>query len=441
MTFMKPLQIALRMSPASGTASVRRPARERTRLMDALRGLLASWVVLHHIVLASGFDQTVYPWRLFAHHGQEPVLVFFILSGFAITKSLGARPQRWSSFLIARFWRIYPVYVVALAIGVGAWWSADDRGSALLVDLDRLRIAAWAPDEGTPRALHFLLHLFQVHGVVPSAWLPHVDTSLVAPAWSLSTEFQFYVIAPLLCLILLRDQRGNTLVLALVLTIAVIWPNFIDVPAVSPANVLRYMDLFVLGMIGAVTLSSGLLGRLGYTLAAITVAAASLHTGRVIVATAVFVWLLFWWPSTLAAVERLLDTKAGRLCLFVGALSFPLYIIHYPLARLLLIATTELVPGNRAVFLVVWALATVALSYVGAALLHRYVEVPGTRYGKRIAERRESRLRSAGQGYAHGLRQLAEAGLAGADNADVSAPTGPSRASPRRLHSSYRTVI
>jgi peptidoglycan/LPS O-acetylase OafA/YrhL len=424
MTYMKPLQIPSGTSPASGTPSVRRLSRDRTRLMDALRGLLASWVVLHHVVIASGFDQNVYPWRLFAHHGQEPVLVFFILSGFAITKSLGARPQRWLSFLIARLWRIYPVYVVALAIGVGAWWYADDRGGALLVDLGRLQIVGWAPDEGSPRALHFLLHLFQLHGVVPSAWLPHVDTSLVAPAWSLSTEFQFYVIAPLLCLVLLREPRGNQLVLALVLTIAVIWPNFIDVTAISPANVLRYLDLFVLGMIGAIALSNGLLGKLGYTLAAVIVAAASLHSGRVIVATAVCVWLLFWWPSTLATVERLLDTQAGRLCLFVGALSFPLYIIHFPLARLLLIATTDLVPDNRGVFLVVWASATVALSYVGAALLHRYVEVPGTRYGKRIAERRDSRLRNASHGNAHGLRQLAEARLGPPENAVVSAPTG-----------------
>ncbi len=400
-------------------------SQDRTRLMDVLRGLLAGWVVLHHIVLASGFDQTVYPWRLLAHHGQKSVLVFFILSGFAITKSLAVRPQRWSSFLIARLWRIYPVYLAALAIGAGVWWYADYRGGALFVDLSRLGIEAWAPEEGSPRWLHTLLHLFQLHGVVPSAWLPHVDTSLVAPAWSLSTEFQFYVIAPLLCLVLLHRSGSNRLALVLVMTMAVIWPNFIDAQAISPANVLRYIDLFVLGMIGAIALGSGLFGKLGYSLAAIIVAAASLYSGRVIVATAVFVWLLFWWPSTLAAVERLLDTHVGRLGLFMGALSFPLYLIHYPLARLLLIATTDLVPDNRWVFLATWAFATVASSYIGAALLHRYVEMPGTRYGKRIAERRETGHRRASQGHVPGLRELAEARLRPPGNAEASAPTGP----------------
>ena len=366
-------------------------SRDRTYLMDVLRGLLASWVVLHHIVLSSGFDPNVYPWRLFTHHGQEPVLVLFILSGFAITKSLYGRPQRWSSFLIARFWRIYPVYFVALAIGAGAWWYADYRGSALFVDLGRLQITPWAPEEGSPRWLHILLHLFQLHGVVPSLWLPHADTSLVAPAWSLSTEFQFYVIAPLLCLVLLHKRVGNTPAIALLIVIAVIWPNFVNDPSISPANILRYIDLFVLGMIGAIAHQSGILGKLGYCLSAIVVVAASLQSGRVIVATAVFVWLLFWWPSTIATVERLVDTWVGRLCLFVGALSFPLYIIHYPMARLLLIAMTDLLPENRWVFLAVWAPVTIALSYIGASLLHRYAEVPATRYGRRIAERRESR--------------------------------------------------
>ena len=91
-------------------------AQSRTRLLDVLRGLLAIWVVLHHIVLFGGFNPHVYPWRLLAHHGQEAVAVFFILSGFAITKSLYARPQHLTSFLIARFWRIYPVYLIALVI-------------------------------------------------------------------------------------------------------------------------------------------------------------------------------------------------------------------------------------------------------------------------------------------------------------------------------------
>ncbi len=92
---------------------------------------------------------------------------------------------------------------------------------------------------------------------------------------------------------------------ALVMTIAVIWPNSIDARAISPANVLRDIDLFVPGMIGAIAL------------------------GGVIVATAVSVWFLFRWPSTQIAVERLLDTRAGHLRLFIEALSFSLYLMHY----------------------------------------------------------------------------------------------------------------
>lgn len=366
-------------------------SRDRAYLMDVLRGLLASWVVLHHIVLSSGTNLDAYPWRLFAHHGQEAVLVFFMLSGFAIMKSLYAQPQRWLSFLIARFWRIYPVYLIALIVGIGAWVYADYRADALFSHLSGLGIAPWPPTDVSPGWLHILLHLFQLQGMVPSAWLPHADTTLVAPAWSLSTEFQFYAIAPALFLLLAQARSGNASVIALMLVVAVILSNLINNPSIAPANVLHYIDLFVFGMIGAIAHQSQRFGKFAYCLSAVVVAAGGLLSGRGIVATAVSVWMLFWWLSTLAPVERLTDTKVGRICLLIGALSFPLYLIHYPLSWLLLIAATDLLPENRMAVLALWVPIALTSSYIAALLLHRYVEVPATRYGKRTAKRREMR--------------------------------------------------
>ena len=49
--------MTLRLSPCQTKAAV--AGRDRARLMDVLRGLLASWVVLHHVVLIGGFDAAV----------------------------------------------------------------------------------------------------------------------------------------------------------------------------------------------------------------------------------------------------------------------------------------------------------------------------------------------------------------------------------------------
>jgi peptidoglycan/LPS O-acetylase OafA/YrhL len=379
-------------SALSETGKTAKASRNRTFLMDVLRGLLASWVVLHHIVLAAGFDPDRYPWRLLAHHGQEAVLVFFILSGFAIAKSLQAWPQHWSSFLVARFWRIYPVYLIALAIGAAVCGLSASLGIGWFADLGRAGFEAWDPNEGSPRWLHVLLHLTQLHGVVPAAWLPHADTSLVAPAWSLSTEFQFYAIAPALSLLLLRRVAGVRPMLPALLLLAALVANVAIVPAVAPASLLRYLDLFVLGIAGAVLHTSNRRGKLLYCLLAVVVAAAGWYGGRIIVANAVLVWLLFWVASTVAPA-RMTETRIGAFGLFVGALSYPLYLIHYPLMRLSLIAARGLWPDDRAIFLAAWIPASILLSYVAAFLLHHFVELRGTRFGKQVAMRCEMRGR------------------------------------------------
>ena len=370
---------------------VRTKGDDRTRLLDVLRGLLATWVVLHHVVLIGGFSPDIYPWRVFIHHGQEPVLVFFALSGFAISRSLWTRPQRWLSFLIARFWRIYPVYLVAMAIGI-AVTVYGARQPALFTDLGALQILPWQADEGIPRTAHILLHLGQLHGLVPSQWLPHVDTSIVAPGWSLSTEFQFYALAPLLSVVLLRPWVNGNRLPALALLIVGLWPYFHSNSWIAPANILRYLDLFILGMIGAVMHDGLRRDRFGYSLLVFMVAVAGWHSRQIIVVTAVGVWLASWWCATLPTVNEWIDTRFGQLWLFVGALSFPLYILHYPVARLLLIAGAAVLPADRAIFLTAWMPATVVVSFAGAAALHRYAELPGTRYGKQLAARRERRV-------------------------------------------------
>jgi peptidoglycan/LPS O-acetylase OafA/YrhL len=360
--------------------------------------------VLRHIVLFSGVDQNAYSWRVLAHHGQEAVAVFFILSGYAITKSLSSRPQHLSSFLIARFWRIYPVYLVGLAIGIGVWCYVQLRGGEVFADLSQMHLETWDQQEGTPLWLHTSLHLFQLHGVVPSSWLPHADTSLVAPAWSLATEFQFYLIAPLLFIVLENARQANRLLPVSLLLVALIWANCANGSLVSPANILRYVDLFVLGMLGAMAHEYRFVGKLSYSLGGLVVAASSLQIGRLVVATAVVVWLLFWWLSATAWVERSLDTRLGRLGRLAGAFSYPLYLIHYPLARLLLLMIGDLLPGGRQLFLVVWIPATLALSYGGALLLHRYAEIPGTRYGKHLADRYAQRLGASHASFSQMMR-------------------------------------
>src|SRR5690348_9655804 len=165
----------------------------RLTCLDGLRGLLALYVMLSHTLpfaaiprwLASPFS-----------HGGAAVDVFFILSGLVIVQSLGSYRYQRAPFLIARVARIYPVFLVVFAIAVlvqplpipAMPWIAPD-GQARFI---------WS--EGWPRdwPIGIASHLTMTHGLFPDGVAPDAWVGFLGAAWSLSTEWQFYLLAALI---------------------------------------------------------------------------------------------------------------------------------------------------------------------------------------------------------------------------------------------------
>lgn len=88
-----------------------------------MRGCLALWVVVAHAVCWVGWADlfTTGAWgRIWSHFAdaQDAVGVFIILSGFAIWNLLSTSQQSWRQFMVGRIFRLYPVYPVALALGI-----------------------------------------------------------------------------------------------------------------------------------------------------------------------------------------------------------------------------------------------------------------------------------------------------------------------------------
>ena len=123
-----------------------------------------------------------------------------ILSGFVITHLLTNRKDSYSKYLSRRLCRIYPVYFVALTLAIILFY---------------LGMPVYKIKEGAGW-IHYLLPLSLFQGFVPNSLLMEGSRALFHPAWSLSVEFQFYLIAPfLLAAVTGRSGRNGLFLLAI----------------------------------------------------------------------------------------------------------------------------------------------------------------------------------------------------------------------------------
>ncbi len=192
--------------------------RTRNDGIDLLRGLSILFVVVHHLALkfrlplGPSLLGDVLPERIvkgISFNGYEAVFVFFVISGFVITRrslerygSLDA--MRWRHFYAMRAVRIFPLLLLLLAVlsvmhllGVPTF-VINKPGQSLA--------------GAVTSALTMTLNWYEGR----TNWLPGGWDVL----WSLSIEECFYLAFPLLCLLL----RGPWRVLALVaLAVSLPW--------------------------------------------------------------------------------------------------------------------------------------------------------------------------------------------------------------------------
>jgi peptidoglycan/LPS O-acetylase OafA/YrhL len=162
---------------AAGGAAVR-PSRyaggRRIVFLDCVRGVAASIVVLEHFfglhgqhaTGAGAAPGTLSRWSVeYLSLGRIGVVAFFLVSGYVIPLSLERQSQR--TFWIRRFFRLYPVYWLAVAAYIAVSWNA-------------------LTDAGSLSAQRVALNVLMVQGAIGVV-------SLLPPGWTLGIELVFYV--------------------------------------------------------------------------------------------------------------------------------------------------------------------------------------------------------------------------------------------------------
>ena len=157
--------------------------------VDGLRGFCLLLVYLHHSwVYGLPAGSFLDPHSIFeglVRNGWIGVTFFFTLSGFLITRILrGSRfdANYFRKFYIRRALRIFPVYYGFLAAMLMAGLIVHSVRPAWWAFSDMLSVWPWA-----------LVYLLNLHFAWVGAW----SATLIAHAWSLCVEEQFYLIWPL----------------------------------------------------------------------------------------------------------------------------------------------------------------------------------------------------------------------------------------------------
>jgi peptidoglycan/LPS O-acetylase OafA/YrhL len=321
----------------------------RLASVDMLRGVASLSVCLFHFASGNTLWLTDDFWikRVF-NYGHLGVEMFFIISGFVIPYSLfksGYAYQDGGKFLLKRLIRIDPPYIAAIILIVCLSYistlSPYYKGTGYQIDFGNLA-----------------LHLGYINSFVNQPWLNPVF-------WTLALEFQFYIIMAILFPLMVYKQKFvNYLVVFLFLISHFIITN--------PSFIFFSSPFFVLGML-------------------IFYLKNKQHNTSLILFFIVATLLLIYQQNSIAStfasiftfvVIAYLKNWSNKWLLFIGTISYSLYLIHVPFGGRLINFFLNFVEGNylRTVALFLILLVTIYASYI----FYKFIELRAIMFSRKV---------------------------------------------------------
>lgn len=262
----------------------------------------------------------------FLHNGKFGVSVFFVLSGFILTYTHMNRFTHQLDlvdFFVARFARIYPVYLLALLLMLPVLPKALDTWSVVCV-----------------------------LGMVQSWTLPYSSFGVtwVMQAWTLSVELFFYICFPLF-LVLMRNIKHQTVVIGLffatllIVVLGTPWidPGVRDVPflprALTPILPILRLPEFIFGMLickfmFSAPLAGEKISGFGFSLVTLIAIITLLAFSEMVQIKSLSTVIFGIFIVQLSCGRNLLvSLLSNKLMVLLGGASYALYIMQGPIRQ------------------------------------------------------------------------------------------------------------
>lgn len=367
--------------PVTGESGSSRKRNSRVPEFEGLRGILASWVIFGHILLFSGFTYTA-GWTGILFSPVLGVYVFMMLSGFVVTSALDSGSGNWSDFMRRRIFRIYPVYLICLALSIAmlpvSQNLASMQGSLEIGQSNSVRLQEVTENFG----LYAVADLLLLQNLLPREQFPHAHETFLPPTWSLSLEWMFYLAMPML--FGLWCKRRSLRLTGFLLLMALIVFSHTAITRICPSLNLATASYFLTGIV-----SYGLWKRLPSTLSGAFPALAFWTCIGAGIACLPFSFKL--WFAVMAVVlydrfhrRRFWPIEAVRGLLtsppvtFLGRISYSSYLFHWIAIEVCLFLLAAYFPQlqGRTAVAIFCCLTACPLTVAASWLLFKYVEGP-----------------------------------------------------------------
>ncbi len=383
---------------------------EKNQSIESLRALAIGMTIFHHLWVLFVWGDSRYK-ALFEYTTfWGGVDLFFCISGFVITLSVldqlpatppprGERAHRFAAlaipFWIRRAWRLWPTAALWVVIPTLCSLAFNEAGAfAPVKEMIRSGLAAM---------LHVAnFHWSDCHNRIGhcAVWFPHLNVY-----WSLSLEEQFYLLFPILT-ILLGTKRLPWLLVGIIVAQA-----FLTRPTWSPGWAFR-TDAISIGVLLALFTRSPLHRLIQPTctsawqkralqcllfLLLITIPAepaiVRFNTTLLALVCGVMVWLASYATPPKTAKTTLIK----RLVLWTGSRCYSLYLAHMTMFSITREIWLRMSPPGTVFdgrYTARFGLTALILTVIAVELSYRFVETPGRLRGVRLAQNMADRLQS-----------------------------------------------